>query len=202
MSIDDRGLSTNMTLDEFLTWSGTWRDGERYELIDGLPVRMASERIFHARVKANAWLALRDATGRRDLPANHIRMASRFRSLTEPASSRMPSCDAANRPTRTERRSPTRPSPSILPASRWRWRGSSTRPEPQLTRPSRWCQAAIDSSGYSSKVLSSPVSAGSTQEAFEPSIRWVRSGGTGNGVSIAEACGWISSGQRGSQSQR
>ena len=29
----------------------------------------------------------------------------------------------------------------------------------------------------------------------------MRSGGTGSGVSIAEACGWTSSGQRGSQSQ-
>ncbi|AMS17528.1 hypothetical protein A3218_25680 [Pseudomonas chlororaphis] len=37
----------------------------------------------------------------------------------------------------------------------------------------------------------------STQGARESSIRWVCSGGIGNGVSMAEAKGWISSGHSG-----
>ncbi len=40
-----------------------------------------------------------------------------------------------------------------------------------------------------------------TQEALDASIRWVRSGGTGSPVSMAEAKGCTSSGQRGSQTQ-
>jgi hypothetical protein len=49
--------------------------------------------------------------------------------------------------------------------------------------------------------LVAPRRHGSTHGALLPSMRWVRSGGIGRGVSIAEACGWTSSGQVGSQSQ-
>ena len=41
----------------------------------------------------------------------------------------------------------------------------------------------------------------STQAGAKSSAASTTSGGFGSGVSIAEACGWTSSGQRGSQSQ-
>ncbi len=50
-----------MTADEFFVWGRTWADGERYELLDGHPVRLQAERISHAETKASAWLALRNA---------------------------------------------------------------------------------------------------------------------------------------------
>ena len=54
-------LRQNMTADEFFAWAETWEDTERYELIDGVPVRMQAEKISHAERKASAWLALRTA---------------------------------------------------------------------------------------------------------------------------------------------
>jgi hypothetical protein len=59
----------------------------------------------------------------------------------------------------------------------------------QQTRSRRWCHCASDSSGYSAKVRSRGPTAGTTHPAFEASIRWVRSGGTGSSVSMAEAKG-------------
>ena len=50
-----------MTVDEFLAWSLTWEEGERYELVAGEPIRMASERSRHALVKLDAALALQRA---------------------------------------------------------------------------------------------------------------------------------------------
>lgn len=50
-----------MTADEFFAWAETWEDGERYELVEGVPLRMQSERVSHAEKKASAWLALRTA---------------------------------------------------------------------------------------------------------------------------------------------
>lgn len=44
-----------MTADEFLAWSASWGEGERYELVDGIPVRLQAERIAHAMVKAAVW---------------------------------------------------------------------------------------------------------------------------------------------------
>ena len=51
---------TRMTVDEFLRWVQTQESG-RYELIDGEVVMMSPETIRHVRVKAEAWLALRNA---------------------------------------------------------------------------------------------------------------------------------------------
>ena len=50
-----------MTVDEFLAWLDEGPEGMRYELVAGQPVAMAPERAAHARLKAEVWLALRDA---------------------------------------------------------------------------------------------------------------------------------------------
>lgn len=55
-----------MTADEFIAWA-LEQDG-RYELEDGLVVRLASERAAHARVKGNTYVALREAIARAGLP--------------------------------------------------------------------------------------------------------------------------------------
>lgn len=60
--------SPRMTVDQFLEWSGSWRDGERYELINGETVAMSPETAAHVRVKSNAWLALRNAVRRAGAP--------------------------------------------------------------------------------------------------------------------------------------
>ena len=51
---------TDMTAEEFFAWAETWDDGERYELVGGVPLRLQSERVSHAERKASAWLALRN----------------------------------------------------------------------------------------------------------------------------------------------
>jgi Uma2 family endonuclease len=55
-----------MMVDEFLIWA----DGQpgRYELVDGEVFRMSPERVRHAEVKASAYLALRSALTRTNLP--------------------------------------------------------------------------------------------------------------------------------------
>jgi len=50
-----------MTADEFLAWAQEWADGERYELDDGEPVRMASERARHTLAKGAIYRHLFDA---------------------------------------------------------------------------------------------------------------------------------------------
>ena len=55
-----------MTADEFIPWA-TEQEG-RFELAAGEVVSMASERAGHARAKAAAWLALRDAIRGAGLP--------------------------------------------------------------------------------------------------------------------------------------
>jgi Uma2 family endonuclease len=49
-----------MTVAEFLPWAETRTDG-RYELVDGVPVRMQSERLRHVVVKGNIYFAFRNA---------------------------------------------------------------------------------------------------------------------------------------------
>ncbi|MCB8838507.1 Uma2 family endonuclease [Aurantimonas sp. VKM B-3413] len=56
-----------MTTDEFFAWCDGLPDSERYELVEGEPVRLQSERIRHAESKASAWLALRTAIRSRGL---------------------------------------------------------------------------------------------------------------------------------------
>ena len=61
-------LPGRMTVDEFLVWLEDQPERPRYELIDGVPVAMAPERAAHARLKAEIWLALRNALRENDLP--------------------------------------------------------------------------------------------------------------------------------------
>ncbi len=56
-----------MTVDEFVDWAMAQPEG-RYELVDGAVVAMAPERIAHARLKAEVWLALQQAIAARNLP--------------------------------------------------------------------------------------------------------------------------------------
>ncbi|WP_244670638.1 Uma2 family endonuclease [Rhodoplanes elegans] len=53
-----------MTVDEFLGWASTQPEAPRAELINGQVVMMASERVVHNRLKASAFIALRDALAR------------------------------------------------------------------------------------------------------------------------------------------
>ncbi len=50
-----------MSADEFLAWAQGWAEGERYELDDGEPVRMASERARHALAKGEIYRRLFEA---------------------------------------------------------------------------------------------------------------------------------------------
>ncbi len=50
-----------MTADEFLAWAQEWAEGERYELDEGEPVRMASERARYALAKGEVYVRLREA---------------------------------------------------------------------------------------------------------------------------------------------
>jgi Uma2 family endonuclease len=54
-----RPVPDQMTVDQYLPWA--MAQGGRWELIDGRPVKMASETLFHIRVKAYVWIALMDA---------------------------------------------------------------------------------------------------------------------------------------------
>lgn len=59
---------TPMTVDQFLAWSETWEDGERYELLHGEPVLMSPERSVHALVKFAVARALYEAVKAAGLP--------------------------------------------------------------------------------------------------------------------------------------
>lgn len=61
-------LPGRMTVDEVLVWLEDQPERPRYELIDGVPVAMAPERLSHARVKARIWRALDAEIGKRGLP--------------------------------------------------------------------------------------------------------------------------------------
>ena len=56
-----------MTADQFLKLASRQTNG-RYELVDGEIVAMSPERVRHAQVKAEAWLALRNAIQAAGLP--------------------------------------------------------------------------------------------------------------------------------------
>src|SRR5215216_8094100 len=76
-------------------------------------------------------------------------------------------------------------------------------PQDPSYNPWRRCHSFKDSSGYSRKWCSPAPSSGiSHHGAAESSIMRTFSGGLGRGVSIAEAKGWTSSGQRGSKTHR
>ncbi|NVO16833.1 MAG: Uma2 family endonuclease [Rhodoplanes sp.] len=50
-----------MTVDAFLAWAASQEEPQRAELINGQIVMMASERLVHTRIKASAYVALREA---------------------------------------------------------------------------------------------------------------------------------------------
>ncbi len=52
---------TTMHAQDFLDWVETLTEGQRYELVSGEPVAMAPERNRHNLVKAECWLAFRQA---------------------------------------------------------------------------------------------------------------------------------------------
>ena len=56
-------LPPRMTADEFIEWSRRQPEGAHYELIDGVIVQMAAERINHMRVKFAMALSLQNAIG-------------------------------------------------------------------------------------------------------------------------------------------
>ena len=60
-----------MTVEEFIDWAMAQPEG-RYELVDGEVVAMAPERIAHARLKAEIWLALREAIAAKGLPCEAL----------------------------------------------------------------------------------------------------------------------------------
>ncbi len=60
-----------MTVEEFVDWARAQPEG-RYELANGEVVAMAPERIAHARLKAELWLALRDAIAAKNLPCEAL----------------------------------------------------------------------------------------------------------------------------------
>ena len=65
MSTANKRLPSPMTSDEFLLWA--LDQPGRYELVDGYPVQMQSERAAHARVKNRTSRALEDAIRRADV---------------------------------------------------------------------------------------------------------------------------------------
>jgi Uma2 family endonuclease len=62
--------SHKMTVDDFLAWAAT-QDG-RWELFDGVPVEMSSERVIHGRVKYLAARAFERATERAGVPCQFL----------------------------------------------------------------------------------------------------------------------------------
>lgn len=57
-----------MTSDAFIAWAMEQPEGERYELVDGFIVRMASERAAHARTKGRIYECLAQAVRAAGLP--------------------------------------------------------------------------------------------------------------------------------------
>ena len=56
-----------MTVEEFLIWADE-RPDEKWELVDGVPVAMAPERIRHSEAKGETYSALKAAIARANLP--------------------------------------------------------------------------------------------------------------------------------------
>lgn len=61
--------TSRMTIEEFVLWANQQGGDERFELVDGVPVRMmAPETRRHGEAKGLVWLALRSAIARQGLP--------------------------------------------------------------------------------------------------------------------------------------
>jgi Uma2 family endonuclease len=65
---DAAAKQDRMTAAEFLAWSQDWGEGERYELMDGVVVRLSAERSRHALVKSDVDGELKRAVGAAGLP--------------------------------------------------------------------------------------------------------------------------------------
>ena len=61
-----------MTVDQFLAWLDDGPEGARYELVAGVVVAMAPERVAHARRKAAVWVALQEAIASAGLPCEAL----------------------------------------------------------------------------------------------------------------------------------
>jgi Uma2 family endonuclease len=61
-----------MTVDQFLDWWDEQPGDQRYELANGEVFAMSRESVEHARLKAAAWLALREGIRRAGLPCEAI----------------------------------------------------------------------------------------------------------------------------------
>jgi Uma2 family endonuclease len=61
-------LRHSMTVEEYLVWSDSQTERQRTELINGQIVTMPSEKLIHTTIKANAFLALRQAIRATGLP--------------------------------------------------------------------------------------------------------------------------------------
>lgn len=59
-----------MSVEEFLAWSAD--QAGRYELVDGEICAQAAERVAHAEMKGNVYVALRDAIRRKGLPCRAL----------------------------------------------------------------------------------------------------------------------------------
>jgi Uma2 family endonuclease len=59
-----------MTTDEFLAWAE--RQGEQWELLDGVPVAMSPERVIHGEVKYRIARALDDAIATSGIPCRFV----------------------------------------------------------------------------------------------------------------------------------
>jgi Uma2 family endonuclease len=59
-----------MTTDEFLAWAE--RQGEQWELLDGVPVAMSPERVIHGEVKYRIARALDDAIAKSGIPCRFV----------------------------------------------------------------------------------------------------------------------------------
>jgi Uma2 family endonuclease len=83
MSVSEGGIPRRLSTDEFLQWLEGRPEAERWELIDGEPVRsMAPETVRHVELKRNVLEALRDAIREGGLPAARSVMASQCESTS------------------------------------------------------------------------------------------------------------------------
>lgn len=65
--------SSRMAIDEFVAWAAEQGGDERWELVDGVPVRMmAPQTRRHGEVKGLVWLALRGAIAKQGLPCTAV----------------------------------------------------------------------------------------------------------------------------------
>ena len=65
-------VSQHMPVDQYLAWREQQVDEQRYELVDGVPVAMAPQRLAHARVKLRTAFALDAAVRAGDLPCEVV----------------------------------------------------------------------------------------------------------------------------------